>query len=438
MLPDSFKDLVKDLLPNEYDEFLKSYEEPSVRALRVNTLKGDIASFLSKNPWGINIADGVSWCKEGFYFDNPEIGKHPFHNAGVYYIQDASAMAPVEELGVSVGDRVLDLCASPGGKSTQIAAKLNNTGILVCNEINSQRAKNLSENIERMGITNALVLNHDSSKLSEHFEGYFDKILVDAPCSGEGMFRKNPDAIEEWSIENVNICAKRQQDILNEADKMLSNGGRIVYSTCTFNSLEDEGTINAFIKAHPDYELIKIKRLWPHKDKCEGHFLAVLEKSGELGEKSFSKNGNIETIPLKSLLELKAFWGENISISFDDVYDGMNPGFVRFGDEVYLVPADFPSVKGLKVLRLGLHLGTLKKGRFEPSHALALYLKSKDVKNVIELTVQEAADYLKGMTINAEGNKGFNLLTYEGYSLGWGKLSNGVVKNHYPKGLRNI
>ena len=433
ILPEEFCERVRTILKDEYDDFIKSYEFNNHRALRVNTLKGSIDYFIQNNPWGLDDGAAVPWCQEGFYIEDIPAGVHPYHEAGVYYIQEPSAMLPVEELDIKRNDRVLDLCASPGGKSTQIAAHLNGSGLLVCNEINPSRAGVLSENIERMGVGNALVLNHDPAFLSKRFPEFFDRVLVDSPCSGEGMFRKNPEAVSEWSTDNVRMCARRSADILNEADIMLKPGGRLVYSTCTFAPEEDEECIDRFIKEHEGYELLREQKLWPHKVKGEGHFCAVLKKADG---KSQSRYQYIRGINDKLLKDYHAFENEYLKTTARDMFDDSGAVYITYGPELYLVKEYYPDLKGLKVLRPGLHLGTLKKDRFEPSFALSHFLKKEDALNVTEIDMKTASEYIKGMTFAADGSKGYHLITVDGYSLGWGKLSNNVMKNHYPKGLR--
>ena len=435
MLPFEFTERVRNILKDEYEGFIKCYELNNHRALRVNTLKGSIDYFLEKNPWGISQKDAVDWCKNGFYFTADDVGTHPYHAAGVYYIQEPSAMLPVQELCVSEGERILDMCASPGGKSTQIAEKLGNSGLLVCNEIDAKRAGNLSENIERMGICNALVINHTPDAVAERFPGYFDRVLVDSPCSGEGMFRKNPEAVKEWSMENVKMCAKRSLDILNCANKVLKSNGRLVYSTCTFAPEEDEECINAFLSEHPGYEIIGMKKLWPHKVRGEGHFCAVLEK-GQDTENGRTKIPVIKGLFSKDVKELKTFESENLRIKTDEIFADAAVSYIRFGAELYAVREDHPDIKGLRVLRPGLHLGTLKKDRMEPAFALSHFLGTDDVVSVTDIDITRALEYIKGMTFPANGKKGYHLITVDGYSLCWGKLSDGIMKNHYPKGLR--
>ncbi len=455
MFPEQFEKRMKAMLLEEYEDFLASYEKKKSQALRVNTLKGSRDSFLEIAPFFLT---PVLWEKNGFYYEEEaRPGKHPYHEAGVYYIQEASAQLPAALLQASFGERVLDLCAAPGGKSTQIAASMEGKGLLICNEIHPARAKILSENVERMGIANALVTNETPQALAAVFTEYFDKIMVDAPCSGEGMFRKNEEAVEEWSVENVNICAGRQDEILDCAAGMLAYGGRLVYSTCTFAPEENEGSVSRFLKRHPEFEIVTtVKsegmesgradwinepveglqhtiRLFPHKVRGEGHFAAILKKNGENAEnyRGYCRNGEEKGCTKKDCKEYAEFEKEAMKISLDGT-------FLKFGEQLYLLPEGAPSIKGLKVLRPGLHLGTVKKNRFEPSHALALYLKKEDVKHSFTLSSKEreVSDYLKGMTLNAEGEKGWYLICVDGYSLGWGKLAGGIMKNHYPKGLR--
>lgn len=447
MLPREYIEEIENCLKVEAKVFLESFNDKPQRGLRVNTLKGSVKDFLDKNPWKISDDDSVSWCECGFYIkDDDELpdgvvpyGKHPFHNAGVYYMQEPSAMAPVTELLIKPKDRVLDLCAAPGGKSTQIASLLNGSGILFSNEPNLGRAKILAENIERCGIKNAFVISHDPDEIKDRFAGYFNKILVDAPCSGEGMFRKNNDAILEWSMDNVYNCQKRQKQIVDAAINMLSDGGRMVYSTCTFSNAEDEDIVSYILEKYPFMTLIKMEKLLPHKIKGEGHFLAVFEKTGKEQLSELYDVTNVSSFEegkkLKSFKELKEFLDESINGELEDIFNAEYT-YLCFGQEVYALPKGCPSLRGLKVLRSGLHLGTLKKNRFEPSFALAIALDKKSVKNNMEASFEEAIDYLKGQSLSYDGNKGWYLINYQGYSLGWGKLSNNTMKNHYPKGLR--
>lgn len=452
MLPQAFTDRMKDMLGEEYTDFLQSYEETKNQALRLNPLKGDSGRFLELSLFTLT---PVPWNENGYYYEEMDRpGRSPYHEAGVYYIQEASAMAPAFFLNAAPGEKILDLCASPGGKSTQIAADMQGRGILICNEIHPARAKILSENIERMGIVNAIVLNHSPDVLAEHFPGYFDRILVDAPCSGEGMFRKNEEACREWSPENVRMCAERQDEILDHAAGMLKGGGRLVYSTCTFAPEENEGSISRFLKRHPEFFIVPAEktvgmssgnpdwitestegientvRLWPHKLKGEGHFAAVLQKEGREETKVKSGRYGVEKgMPEKECKEYTAFKREYLK-------KDMEGCLVRFGDQLYLLPENAPSLNKLKVLRPGLHLGTVKKGRFEPAHALALSLRQEEVFGYVDLALEEAEKYLSGQTFECKERTGWQLITVNGYSIGWGKAAAGIMKNHYPKGLR--
>jgi len=461
MLPQDFKDRMKEMLGEAYEVFEKSYEHEKYQSLRINPLKTEKERFLKEAPFQLQ---KIPWCEEGFYYSSADTpGKHPYHEAGVYYIQEPSAMAPAEYLEAQPGERILDLCAAPGGKSTQIATKMKGQGMFVCNEIHPARAKILSENIERLGIKNAVVLNETPAHLAEVFSEYFDRILVDAPCSGEGMFRKNEDACNEWSLENVKLCANRQDEILDCAAAMLKPGGRIVYSTCTFAPAENEGSIYRFLERHEVFDTISIPifegmtkgklewyqkeetvsskaaeqigrtiRLWPHLLQGEGHYLAVLEKRGVRSDyDGYCKNSLEKGISEKECEDFNIFCKENLK----EMPKGVK---IKFGEQLYLIPEGMPSLKGLKVLRPGLHLGTLKKNRFEPSHALALSLKEEDVKHAASFGADsyEIKAYLSGQTVSYEGEKGWYLMNVDGYSIGWAKLTGAVLKNHYPKGLR--
>lgn len=519
IFPEAFLDRMKGLLGAEYDEFAAALDQEHYQALRLNRLKLDSrdrsaadmfavlnnaqAEMESDNTRAFAHLSTVPWAADCYYYlptDQP--GKHPFHEAGLYYIQEPSAMAPAELLEIQPGERILDLCAAPGGKSTQIAAKLGGRGLLICNEIHPARAKILAENIERMGICNALVTNETPEHLAELFPEYFDKILVDAPCSGEGMFRKNQTACEEWSTENVELCAQRQDDILDQAAAMLRPGGRLVYSTCTFAPLENEGSMKRFLERHNEFALLPIQktcfgssrcdgvpewsnlsvsgtpedpdsisecdscrtdlrttlRLWPHHVMGEGHFAALLQKNGARPGQYEPRptNGIIRGIAEKELGELALFCQENLlpsgNTSSDDkcsnhtlsrqlsraVGMGDETVFIRFGENLYLVPALLPELKGLKVLRSGLHLGELKKNRFEPSHALALALRPRYAARAWNLKSDsdQVVAYLNGQTFPADGEKGWYLICVDDFGLGWGKLAGGIMKNHYPKGLR--
>ena len=467
-LPEKYCENMKELLQEEYTDYIDSLSEKTYQAIRINTKKISLQQWEKINPFRTS---PIPWVENGFYIEDamengqnesgqqesPIPSRHPYYYAGLYYIQEPSAMAPAAYLEAQPGERVLDLCAAPGGKSTQIAAAMGGEGLLISNEIHPARAKILSENIERMGIRNGMVINESPQSLAKIFESYFDRIMVDAPCSGEGMFRKNTDACEEWSPENVENCAMRQQEILICAAFMLRPGGRIVYSTCTFAPEENEGTISRFLEEHPEFHMVEVPlyegmsparpewtkhpakdlqsgiRLFPHKLHGEGHFLAVLEKDGEVSDtyRGYCANGVQKSLNEKDIREYLDFCKENLKKAPQGIY-------LKFGDQLYIAPEGMPATKGMKVLRPGLHLGTMKKNRFEPSHALALALSADEVVHSMDLPAEDlrVRAYLNGQTFSAEGEKGWYLITVDGYSIGWGKLAGGVMKNHYPKGLR--
>lgn len=480
-LPQAFTARMKRLLgPEEYADFIESYEKERTQGLRINPLKTENGAALAGKMFYL---EKIPWAEEGYYYSKSERpGKHPYHEAGVYYIQEPSAMAVAELAAPRPGEWVLDLCAAPGGKSTQLAGKLMGKGVLVCNEIHPARAKILSQNIERMGIGNSIVTNEDSGKLAQWFGPVFDKIVIDAPCSGEGMFRKDEEARLQWSEEHVAACAARQAEILDNGAIMLKPGGRLVYSTCTFAPEENEESIRTFLERHPEFEIEKPEdfwngfsggrpewtrepnnarthhledtiRIWPHKTNGEGHYMAVLKKRGifegkpagsERGRKSKKNRLDklqrqiAETFLRETLTEEQA----------DKLLSRLEEDGILFGDQLYLLPEGITRIlgpkalDGLRVLRAGLHLGTFKKNRLEPSHALALYLHPEDGKSCRRLNLSDSGDYqesifyLKGMSLPAKEEKGWTLIAADGCSLGWMKQAGGILKNHYPKGLR--
>ena len=429
MLPEAFLSRMQAQLGPEYPDFLQSLERPRAVALRFNPLKGG-------KPELPFVGNPVPWEPQGYYYDPlARPGLHPYHEAGVYYLQEASAMAPVALLDPQPGERVCDLCAAPGGKTTQIAGRMMGEGFLLCNEINPKRAKILSRNIERMAVANALVTNEHPENLAQRLTGYFDRVLVDAPCSGEGMFRKEEAAVTDWSEETVQMCARRQGEILHSAARLVRPGGRLVYSTCTFSPEENELAVTAFLESHPEFapEVLPAPwfvpgengshRMWPHKLLGEGHFAAVLRKA---------ESGNEGEIPLQPGEKLPKQWldfARELGISLPE------GKAIAFGQTLYWAPADLPALKGLKVLRPGLELGECKKDRFEPAHALALWLKQ--CRNVCSFSPEseEIARYLHGDVVPAQ-EKGWCLVRAGEYTLGWGKGDGRVLKNHYPKGLR--
>lgn len=417
-LPSEFLARMQKELGSSFSEFLKSYDRPPERGIRVNTLKISAENFKKISPF---LLEPVEWEKNGFYVSSDGLGRTVYHAQGLYYVQEPSAMCAAPAMEVKGGERVLDLCSAPGGKGTQLAQDLGGEGIIFMNEINFSRAKILSSNVERMGIKNAVVTCAPPEKLAEKFYEYFDKILVDAPCSGEGMFKKEETAIPEWSLETVKMCAARQSAILENAFKMLCGGGRMVYSTCTFAPEEDEKQVEAFVQNH-GCKLIEMKKLYPHLIRGEGHFYAVIEKT-DGGRRDLK-----QILPSKDKrISLYREWEkENLNISFENLC------FV--GDTLYSLPDEMPEIS-VQTLRAGVRLAEVRE-RVEPSHSLAMCLKAEEAQ-CVEVDENTAINYLRGMTFPCpESLKGWKVVTHKNFPLGWSKCSGGIAKNHLPKGVR--
>ncbi len=428
---------IRALLGEETGAFLAEMERPYAHSLRLNPFRESADQAASP------FFDGaVPWCANGrYYAPDARPGLSALHFAGAYYIQEASAMAPAMALNVQPGDKVLDLCAAPGGKSGQLAAALSGEGLLISNEPEPARAKVLSSTMERLGVKNSIVVNSLPEKLSPILPEFFDKILVDAPCSGAGMFRRDPATRDEWSPASPEGCASRQAFILDHAARMLRPGGRLAYSTCTFNRAENEFTICAFLERHPEFEPVSFSlpgigesqngclRLWPHKLRGEGHFLALLQKKGEPEPASQKPRAIKPDKEIQAALKLLL-----------DIAPGIRPlleqgEVVRAGEYLKLLPANAPDLKGIKLVRHGLHLCRMGKGYVEPDHALAMALKPSEAALTREISDAEALPLLTGETLPCDA-RGWLLFTYQNMPLGWGKASNGVAKNHIPKGLR--
>lgn len=496
-LPQAFIGKMERLLGQDFESFMASYNQPRYYGLRSNPLKISKTQFEAISPFSLR---PVPWAAEGFYYslgDRP--GKHPYYHAGLYYIQEPSAMAPVELLEVEPGDRVLDLCAAPGGKSTQIAGKLGGYGLLVSNDNQAERIKPLIKNLAVYGVRNAVVTHATPDRLLPAFAGYFNKIVIDAPCSGEGMFRKDEDMAGSWESHSVEKCALMQKEILHTAAKLLSPGGRIVYSTCTFSPEENEATIARFLDNHPHYQVVPVVgktlfssgqpswingeqyaveeqfskfavasvadtyRLWPHRLEGEGHYVAVLQHDGTVEDEGAAERNPFESASANrktsrgrkekhqerpALARDLSLW---LTFMQEQLVSPIEGKWVCFGDHVYWTDPDWelPELSGISVVRPGWFVGTLKKNRFEPSPALAMGLQLADAVRSVNLSADspEVIRYLKGETLQLQEDrlekaspeitsKGYCLVGVDGYPLGWGKWLDGMLKNEYPAGWR--
>ncbi|MFV0504655.1 MAG: RsmF rRNA methyltransferase first C-terminal domain-containing protein [Lachnospirales bacterium] len=437
MLPEKFKTNMQDLLKEDYSDYLLSFKENNIKGIRINNLKISNENFLNKyNSFFQNLTP-VPWCDRGYY---SHITNTILYNAGLYYIQEPSAMSVANFLPINEKDRILDLCAAPGGKTTFISDKLNNTGLVVANDISPTRCKALIKNIELMGIKNTIVTAEKPEKLRKYFKNYFNKILIDAPCSGEGMFRKDKSVLNNWH-ENDNLkFAEVQKEILEISKNLLCNNGYIVYSTCTFSPIENENIILEFLNNNPEFHLVPIdnekynfsrglvkgakntSRLFPHKIKGEGHFLAILKRDDEANEEF--------DFPWKNPKEVKYFR------EFEKEYLNIeiNGYFFLHEKSLFVTNVPLPSLKNLRVMRSGFYLGDIKN-RFIPSQHLAMALNGKDFKNTLNLELSDPRiqKYLKGETLEAEMQDGWVLVNMDGYPLGFAKAQSNKLKNKLSK-----
>lgn len=427
-LPEAFVERMAVQLGDELAAFLHTYEEPYLRGLRFNPLK----PVATESAPGIGAR--VPWEKTGYYLaQESRAGAMALHEAGAWYLQEPSAMLPAAVLAAQPGEYVLDLCAAPGGKATQSACGMAGQGLMVCNEPAIKRAQVLSRNVERMGIANALVVSAMPRQLAQRWPGGFDAVQVDAPCSGEGMFRRHPETRGEWTAESPAGCAKRQAEILDCAAELTRPGGRLVYSTCTMNPIENEDTVAAFLARHPDFALKPFAlpgaeapegmlTCYPHRFKGEGHFTALMVRGGD-ERASLPIDSSLPKPDKAAVRALQAF-----------APDAPIPT-AMLGDTMVALP-DCPDVRGLKVLRVGLHLGSVKGKLFLPDHAWAMSACAPGVTRV-PLEEAQALRYQAGEALPVdESLRGYVLPTLHGLPLGWGKVSDGMMKNHYPKGLR--
>lgn len=462
-LPEKFKEEMKELLGDEYSDFLESYNNPRTNSIRINNLKISREKFISLKLFDIDFdKDAINWSDCGYYVDsNLSPGKNALHDAGAFYIQEPSAMSVVGCTDIKENERILDLCAAPGGKSTYILSKLENTGLLVSNEIDPIRIKALGENLERFGAINSIITNTDSKGLLTFFKGYFDKVFIDAPCSGQGMFRKDEYAIDDWSESKVEECVSIQKKIIEDGFAMLKDGGMLIYSTCTFTKRENEDIIEEFLANHSSGKLVNSHRIWPHKDIGEGHYCArIVKMNNSLDLVCDSNDYSINEINDKvnesknRILSKKNKKSRNNSdlVLYNEFIEGIikkdssflrkieSQSIIKKANMLYSVPNIGIDLSGLKILRRGICLGEIKKNRFEPSHSLASALHAEDVKFYIDFEndSKEIKKYILGESIETGKSRGWILVTVDGVSIGWGKESNGVLKNKYPKGLRRV
>ena len=498
-LPEVFSEEMKRLLGEDFPVWMKCLDEKeSFRGLRINTQKIGKEELQRLLPFELT---PVPWTENGCYIDGDgKASRHPAYAAGLYYLQEPSAMTPAACLPVEEGDRVLDLCAAPGGKATELAAKLGGTGILVANDISNSRAKALLKNLELCGAGNILVTSESPERLGSYFEGWFDKILIDAPCSGEGMFRKDPSMMRDWTEKGPSYYSQIQEEITAEAARLLKPGGQLLYSTCTFSVQENEETVLKLLRGNPGFhvlplplkgkysdfgfapgrpdlvgeeltewereELLLAARLYPHKIQGEGHFLCLLQKEGEPssckertssfyksslykeGKSSSCKGGKKSSGKEMSGEKLPKEWTEFASLLKTQRIKEEN---LRLYDQrLYWLPDELLScrIRGLRFLRTGLYLGEVRQKRFEPSQALAMFLRKEEFSSCLDFPAgdERILRYLKGETIDAEDledgdgrqkrKSGWRLVCMEGHPLGWGKMSGGTLKNKYYAGWR--
>lgn len=438
---------MKNMLGNDYEAFETALSEPNIRAIRVNTTKIPVEDFLSKTTLKLS---PIKYASDGFIPKSSDgIGRTAEHHAGMFYVQDPGAMATVKALEIKKGWRVLDACSAPGGKASQLASAVGDDGLILANEYLPKRAKIIVSNFERLGIKNAVVTSLNTAKIGNMFSSYFDLVLCDAPCSGEGMFRKYDEAITEWSEDNVRLCAERQREILNNLAGTVKAGGYLLYSTCTYSKEENEDTVAYFLKNHPEFTLCEanedvksatadgiegmaeVRRFYPHLTKGEGQFIALMKKD--------ENSGNLSTILYKEFVTEPSKQENAILQKFisDNINGEIKGRFICWGEQIALIPHDLPIPP--KAFMPGVMLGEVKKGNFFPHHQFfSAYGDRFKRQEMLTRDDPRTEKYLRGEEIeSSSNNNGWCAVLYEGVALGGGKVSGGRVKNHYPKGLRN-
>lgn len=445
-LPIEFENRMKHLLGSDFESYLSELKNPPIKAFRVNTDKISVQEFEKINPFG---KEKIPYVENGYYLDYQKVGNHPYHHAGLIYVQEPAAMAPGECVNIEPDWCILDMCAAPGGKSTQLKNKLGENGVLVSNEIIASRCKILTGNIERLGLQNAVTTCMDTNKFARTFPNAFDLVMVDAPCSGEGMFRKEEIAIDEWSQENVTMCATRQAEILENAVKMLKSGGFIVYATCTFSLEENEMTVDSFLQNHPDFEIIEVnekvakytcdgikfegckcenihfaRRFYPHNAKGEGQFMAVLHHKGE-------------KIPENTIAPKPQKADKIVTDFLNDTLTEYNPDYIHEYNKNPIYYNNRLPIKDGQAFCCGVTIGEIRKNYILPHHQFFMALGAK-FKRKINLSPDsdKLKKYLHGEEFDTDCENGWAVVTVDGFSLGGAKVTNGKAKNHYPKGLR--